>query len=146
MTTQESLSFCDRCRVTLGSFLADYGYEYDSTHHRPRGVAVEFRRGQHRLFAVCEGDVLYLDLILQIAEHEYVRASLNQAMWFNNVRSLVEARSCVNQLEVFIRDASGPCGPLLTGLVAQLDDRYCFRMSASDCEKYLESQTGDSSR
>lgn len=105
MTQREAL-FPDVCRTIFEPFLVQFGYSYKATHHRPRGVAVEFKKDENCLFAACEGDVLYVDLILHLEDEEYFRVSLNQAIWFNNVRSLLNAKSCKSRCLIYAHDRS----------------------------------------
>jgi hypothetical protein len=135
-------TFAELCCTSLGAFLAAYGYSYRATHKRPPGVAVEFdHKDGHLLFAACEGSVLYVDLIAFVTPGRACRISLDQALWFNNVRSVAEARSCEEQLGILVDELDGVCGRLLRGDFSDLDTRYCFAMSEGR-DNYLRAQRG----
>jgi hypothetical protein len=125
----------------LTPFLAQYGFIYAGSHFRAPGVAVEYTKGASYLFAACEGDVLSVDLILQRADAEYYRVSLNQALWFNNIRTLVKKKTCTAQLEVFLREAADCCEQLLIEEHPLMDDRYCYPLPNGP-QSYLKSQRG----
>ena len=142
-TTDHDLQLIgDHYRDTLVPFLAGYGFTYAFTHSRPRGVVVEFRNAEHRLFAAADGDVLYVDLIIEVPSKEYVRVSLNQCMWYKNVRSLVGSGSCMEQMDVFVQNVGKLCAQLLLCKSIDFDERYCYRMSEKELEKYVAFQTG----
>ncbi len=145
MTVNPEFSFSDQCREKLGPFLIQYGFSYAATHYRPRGISVEFARGKSCLFAVCEGDVLYVDLILHVTDEQYFRVSLNQVLWFNNVRSLLGMKSCDLQLCEFVRTATTEecCQKLLGDDRPRMDERYCFPMTGSSRREYLMAQRGE---
>jgi hypothetical protein len=129
----------------LEPLLRQSGFVYVATHYRPRGIAVEFAKDEDCLFAVCEGNVLYVDLILHRTDGQYFRVSLNQALWFSNVRSLLGLKSCDTQMCVFVREAAAAecCRQLLSDENPQMDDRYCFPMTASSRRQYLLAQRGE---
>jgi hypothetical protein len=137
--------FSDRCREKLGPFLSQYGFSYVATHCRPRGIAVEFAKDEHCLFAVCEGNVLYVDLLLHQTDEQHFRVSLNQALWFNHVRSLLGLNSCDEQMCVFVREVAAAeyCRQLLSDDEPKMDNRYCFPMSLSSRRQYLLEQRGE---
>ncbi len=134
--------FEEKCRTELGDFLAALGYKYSTTYSRPPGIAIEFVREDQILFAVCEGSVLYLDLLLRERDG-FLRVSLNQALWYHGVRSLVKSKGCCDQLDAFIVEAPNNILDLLSSEMATIDPRYCFQLSESDCKAYLARQRGD---
>jgi len=145
MTRDDVFSFSDLCRKTLEPLLSQYGFSYVATYCRPRGMAVELAKNSHCLFAVCEGNVLFVDLILHRMDDQYFRVSLNQALWFNNVRTLLGLNSCHGQLGVFVREAATAacCIQFLSDDGSKIDDRYCFPMTASSRRQYLSLQRGE---
>jgi len=141
---ESSQTFSCQCRQLLEPFLKSVGYSYVSTYVRPRGIAVEFAKQDNLLFAVCEGNVFYLDLIYHHSDEGDYRVSLNQALWFNDVKSFVKLKSCQAQLEVFVKETRGReiLSNLLSHDCLQIDDRYCYRMT-NGRELYLSSQRGN---
>lgn len=136
-------TFVPHCRAVMGEFLRDYDFSYCAAYQRPRGVVVEFRKGDARLFATCEGGSLHVELMISsVEQQQYRRISLNQALWYDNIRELVHGRrSCVDQLDMFVQLADEICAPLLSGIVIDADERYCFRMSKEDWHSHIERQT-----
>ena len=126
----------------LGKLLDNYGYEYQQAYYRPVGTAVEFAKGEHRLFVVCEGNVVNIDLILHIEGKDFYRVDLNQALWFNGIRSITKTSSVSEQLSLFASELEGCCRELLTGSPPELDRRYSYPMSHSSHEQYLMFQRG----
>ena len=126
--------------ATLRTFLQDYDLEYVSTHNRPRGVAMKFCRGPHHVYATWEGNVFSIDLVVQVSGGSYVRISLNQAFWYHGVKALASRTSCDAQLKAFMEKAGEVCGPLLAGVPAEFDDRYCFPMSQEEFQDYCRFQ------
>lgn len=125
----------------VGEVLAGYGYEHDRSHSRPRGVALEFTHKEHRLFAVCEGGTVILDLILQEEPDRYWRVSVNQALWFAGVDAVSKKAPLPEKLAFFASELSR-CSDLLEGCIAAPDPRYCFSMSTCELEDYLAAQRG----
>lgn len=135
-------TFDQLCVRVLGTVLGEFGYAYRDTHVRPRGVAVEFAKGDHRLFAVCEGDVVYLDLILRSERKPIYRVSLNQWLWHRGVRSVAERRPCSEQLGFLSEHLRLYGESVLKCDDLAIDSRYCFPMSGSEYRDYILFQTG----
>lgn len=137
-------TFPDRCRSALESFLDQFGYSYTCCFTRPRGVVAEFSKDHSCLFAVNEGDALYIDLILSDGDKTHHRVSLNQALWFSGVRSLIGLSSIDEQLSTFVEEATNSdiVVALLNDSLGQLDGRFCFEMTTQNWQSYLQTQRG----
>ncbi|MBL7037958.1 MAG: hypothetical protein ISR77_04975 [Pirellulaceae bacterium] len=142
MSSPEPFDFVALCLTSLGEFLSSYGYVFEETHYRPKGVAIEFSKGPHRLFAACEGSVVDLEIIVCVDEDVCYRVSLNQAFWFRGIRSLAHGHSCSEQVDAFIKQASACCDDLLSGQQLTMDPRYCFEMSRTQCQEHVQAQRG----
>lgn len=126
----------------VGAIVEGYGYAFENGYSRPRGVALEFIRDQHRLFAACEGDVVIIDLILFESPERYWRVSLNQALWFAGVRAVAKSAPIDEQLALFASEISRCYGKLLSGELSLLDSRYCFPLRDAELNDYLVDQRG----
>jgi hypothetical protein len=137
-------TFPVRCRRVLEPVLEQFGYAYTCCFTRPRGVVVEFSKGHNSLFAVNEGDVLYVDLILSDGDTNHRRISLNQALWFSGTRSLIGLTSIDEQLAKFVDEATHSICvvALLNDCLEQFDPRFCFEMTTQNWLSYLQRQRG----
>ena len=142
MTASRSDLFTLQCRHSIDDILMEFGYMYQETHTRSRGIALEFRNDSKRCFVVCEGKTVYMDVILPCSGNEFCRVSINQALWFNGVKSISQSASVAGQLTVLASELKQCCGAILTGDLLCLDSRYCFKMSLKECDEYIAAQTG----
>ncbi len=136
--------FMNACLACLAKPLSDLGYTYAGVHTRPRGIAVEFKTDSDLLFVVLEEDtMLIFDLILQAESKEYWRVDLNQALWFNGSKFLVDrALSIEEKLCNFSNEIPTKLTRISTNRESAKDARYWFPVSASGLETYLKSQRG----
>jgi len=136
-------AFSESC-IELGNLIAADGFELIATHCRPVGIAAEFARQSRLLFAVCEGGVLYVDLLVERGE-SWMRVSLDQAIWISGVRSIVDAGDCAAQLNLFIA-LYEHWKNWVASETPELDSRFCFLLSPNDHDRYLRFQRGSRSK
>lgn len=136
--------FVDYSISSFGESLSKYGYWYEGTYIRPRGTAIEFAAKDRNLFVACEGraedGALHVDLIVFEQGEAKWRISLNQALWYAGVRSIIKFKSCADQLDVVTSNIDIYEDYLVSGNPIRMDERYCFPMS--DIEGYFKSQRG----
>ena len=126
----------------LGALLWGYSFEYCGLHSRPKGAALEFARGDDRLFVAHEGGVVYLDFLTPIDGGCFCRVSLNQALWFEGVKVVARVRSVRSQLITFSEEIPRHFENLLRHGPSSFDSRFCFHLSGEDAEFYLSVQRG----
>jgi len=141
VTTEHS--FKDQCISALGEIVGKFGYSFEDLHVRPRGVVVEFKRGEDLLLIACEENALHADLVLRAQEHGRYRVSLNQLLWYRGIKSVVKAVGGSAQLAALAQELEGECGDFLRGDLSKRDPRFCFPMNDSDCGVYLRAQRGE---
>ena len=142
MTTSQARGFEALCRSSLEDILLEFRYVYRNSYTRCRGVALEFGNNANRCFVACEGNAVYMDLILQLAPSVFLRVSVNQALWFNGVKTVSQPASVQDQLVLFGAELRRCCGSILAGDLSALDPRYCFRVSREECHDYVAVLTG----
>ena len=135
--------FEQSCRNFLDEILAKYGFVYHGTYNRPCGIAVEYTGPSDYVFAVCEGNVLYVDLIHHSEKHGCLRISLNQVLWFSGVRTLVVRRPCIEQLGIFAAELRNRLASIMSGDFEAPDPRCMFPMTTTSRDWYLRGQRGE---
>ena len=126
----------------MGDALLGFGYMYQGTYARSRGVALEFRNDSQRCFVSCEGKTVYMDIILPCSGDTFCRVSVNQVLWFNGVRAVSQPASIEDQLALLASELKRWCSAILSGDLSCPDARYCFKMSRKECDDYIAAQTG----
>lgn len=138
---KDDKEFSKFCVSVLNEILKPLGYAYDSTYVRPVGVVVVFTKDSDMLFISCEGDVLYVDLLVVDPSFGRCRIGLNELLWYHGVRFCSKG-DCLVQV-------SDLKGVLMTYAEAYLrnagwefDNRFCFKMSNEGFASYKKSQFG----
>lgn len=142
-TKRNTMDFASYCRKVLYPTIQSYGFTYTDTYQRPRAMVVEYRNNEHILFAVCEGNVLHVEYIYHESDSCDYRISLNQALFYNGIRALIDKDSCEEQLDMFL--ISFESIPFVVDLFQydklNVDVRFCYRLQSSR-EEYLSLQRG----
>ena len=134
--------FEKNCLSLLGNVLQDFGYSHRKTYVRPSGVAVEFVNGSIYLYVIVESNTIVLDMIVMVNADEYFRVSLNQIFWSMGFKNLVDNISIQEKLKALSVLFREHFSNVLSGNLSNIDKRYCFKMSKSECERYIYMQTG----
>lgn len=135
-------SFDRQCRLSMSTALLEFGYAYSETYVRPRGVAIEFIHGMKRCFISCEGETVFMDVILPCPGGDFCRVSVNQALWFGGVKAISHSASIGEQLSLLATELKRHCRVILSGDLSTCDPRFCFMMSEKECADYIAYQTG----
>ncbi len=129
-------TFKESCLSIMGNLLEGFQFKYHDARARPRGVEVEFRRNEDAVLLACEGNVLHADLILKRRESSWLRISINQALWFQNKRALVNSDGCLEQVNTLCAELKSLDTNFLGGNLSELDPRFCFPMSDAEYKIY----------
>ncbi|MBI2946799.1 MAG: hypothetical protein HYY23_04075 [Verrucomicrobia bacterium] len=141
MTTKQD--FKDLCISILGDLLASLGYSFHAVDARPRGVMVDFRKGDDLLFVGCEENAIHADVILRSPQYGRCRVSLNQLLWYKGIKSVVNSSGCAAQLKALVKELEGACGGFLRGDLSEFDSRFCYPMNDSEYRVYLRAHLGE---
>lgn len=134
--------FREGCRELLGGLLRDQGFEEVGAYSRPKGYAVEFARGDDRVFIDEEGDVIDCDVTLETGPDRFYRVDLVQMLGSRGVRSLMKYEGWRDGLTVLAAELEPYAAEVFSLDAEAMDSRYCFPVTRAQAKRYFEIQRG----
>jgi hypothetical protein len=126
----------------MDDILLEFGYVYQKSFLHSRGVFLEYKCDLKRCFVFCEGKTVYVDVIVPFSDNVFYRVSINQALWFNGVKTVSLTVPVKGQLRLLASELKRCCMEILRGDLSCPDHRYCFKMSQAECNDYFAALTG----